>query len=138
MTDQNVNPNPESPNEDPVIGDAPPSSNVLLSNKVYDVLKWVCVIFLPALATLYMALAGQWESWPEPEKVVATIVAVDTFLGLLLGLSTRQYNRNDAAFDGHIDLSSNQAAGVTDARFRIDPAALESGKKQVRLKVRQH
>lgn len=63
-----------------------------LSNKVYDVLKWIAMYLLPALGTLYFALAGIW-SFPYGEEVVGTITAVDTFLGVLLGLSNAQYKK---------------------------------------------
>lgn len=64
-----------------------------LSNKVYDVLKWIAMYLLPALGTLYFALAGIW-SFPYGEQVVGTITAVDTFLGVLLGISTAQYQKD--------------------------------------------
>ena len=64
-----------------------------LSNKVYDVLKWIAMYLLPALGTLYFALAGIW-SFPYGEQVVGTITAVDTFLGVLLGISTAQYHKD--------------------------------------------
>lgn len=63
-----------------------------MSNKLYDVLKWIAQILLPALATLYFALAGIWN-FPFGEQIVGTIAAVDTFLGVLLGISTAQYNK---------------------------------------------
>lgn len=63
-----------------------------MSNKVYDVLKWIAQYFLPALGTLYFALADVW-GLPYGEQVVGTIVAVDTFLGVVLGISTAQYNK---------------------------------------------
>ena len=62
-----------------------------MSNKMYDVLKWIAMYFLPALGTLYFALAGIWEL-PYGEQIVGSITAVDTFLGVLLGISTAQYN----------------------------------------------
>lgn len=65
-----------------------------MSNKVYDVLKWIAMYFLPALGTLYFALAGIW-SLPYGEEVVGTITAIDTFLGVLLGISTSKYNKNN-------------------------------------------
>lgn len=64
-----------------------------MSNKVYDVLKWIAMYFLPAIGTLYFALSGIWNL-PYSEQVVGTITAVDTFLGVLLGISTAQYNKN--------------------------------------------
>lgn len=62
----------------------------MMSNKVYDVLKWIALIALPALGTLYFALAGIW-GFPYGEQVVGTITAVDTFLGALLGISNVMY-----------------------------------------------
>lgn len=65
---------------------------MVLNNKVYDVLKWIALYLLPALGTLYFALAGIW-SFPYGEEVVGTITAVDTFLGVLLGISSANYNK---------------------------------------------
>lgn len=63
-----------------------------MSNKVYDVLKWIALYFLPAVGTLYFALAGIWNL-PYGEQVVGTITAVDTFLGVILGISTAKYKK---------------------------------------------
>ena len=63
-----------------------------LSNKVYDILKWIAQYFLPAAGTLYFTLASIW-SLPYGEQVVGTITALDTFLGILLGLSSSQYRK---------------------------------------------
>ena len=61
-----------------------------MSNKLYDVLKWIAQILLPAVGTLYFALANIW-GLPYAEQVVGTITAVDAFLGVLLGISSKQY-----------------------------------------------
>ena len=61
-----------------------------LSNKVYDILKWIALYLLPALGTLYFALSGIW-GLPYGEQVVGTITAADTFLGVLLGISSASY-----------------------------------------------
>ncbi len=63
-----------------------------MSNKVYDILKFIAQILLPALGTLYFALARIWN-FPFAEEIVGTITAVDAFLGALLGISTMQYNK---------------------------------------------
>ena len=63
-----------------------------MSNKTYDILKWVAQIVLPALGTLYFALSAIW-GLPYGEQVVGTITAIDAFLGALLGISTAQYNK---------------------------------------------
>ncbi len=65
---------------------------MLLSNKAYDILKWIATYFLPAAGTLYFALAGIW-GFPFGEEIVGTITAVDTFLGVILGISSVQYNK---------------------------------------------
>ena len=63
-----------------------------MSNKVYDVLKYIAQIVLPALGTLYFALAKIW-GFPYGAEIVGTITAVDAFLGALLKISTDQYNK---------------------------------------------
>ena len=63
-----------------------------MSNKVYDILKYIAQIVLPALGTLYFALAKIW-GFPYGAEIVGTISAVDAFLGALLKISTDQYNK---------------------------------------------
>ena len=69
-----------------------------LNNKVYDVLKWIALYLLPALGTLYFALSGIW-GFPYGEEIVGTITAIDTFLGVVLGISTVSYNKNNHTID---------------------------------------
>lgn len=63
-----------------------------MSNKVYDILKKIALVWLPAAGTLYFTLAGIW-GFPYAEQIVGTVTAVDTFLGIVLGISTLQYNK---------------------------------------------
>lgn len=65
-----------------------------MSNKVYDILKWIAQILLPAIGTLYFAIASIW-GLPYAEQIVGTITAIDAFLGALLGISTKMYNANN-------------------------------------------
>ncbi len=60
------------------------------NNKVYNVLKWVALIALPAISTLIMALGDIWKL-PCKEEISLTIAAIDTFLGMLLGFSSASY-----------------------------------------------
>ena len=69
-----------------------------MSNKVYDILKWLVMIVLPAISTLYFALSGIW-GFPYAEEVVGTIAAVTTFLGALLGISSAQYKKTTEVSD---------------------------------------
>lgn len=64
-----------------------------MSNKMYDVLKWIAQILLPAAATLYFALAQIW-GFPYGEEIVGTITAFDAFLGALLGITSAVYNKS--------------------------------------------
>ena len=66
----------------------------MLSNKVYDVLKWIALVFLPAIGTLYFALSSIW-GLPFGEQIVGTITAIDAFLGAILGISTINYNKEN-------------------------------------------
>ena len=61
------------------------------SNKIYDILKYIAQIVLPALGTLYFALASIWNL-PYGEEIIGTITAIDVFLGALLQISTKNYN----------------------------------------------
>ena len=64
-----------------------------LNNKVYDALKWIVMIVLPALSAFYVALAPVW-GWSYAEQVAMTISAVTALLGALLGISTAQYRKS--------------------------------------------
>ena len=63
-----------------------------MSNKIYDILKYIAQIVLPGLATLWFAIGSIWGI-PYTEQIVGTITAVDAFLGVLLGISTKKYNK---------------------------------------------
>ena len=65
---------------------------MVLSNKAYDILKYVAQIVLPAIGTLYFALSSIW-GLPYGEQIVGTITAVDAFLGALLGVSTAAWKK---------------------------------------------
>ena len=62
------------------------------NDRIYDALKWICQIVIPAIATLYFTLSGIW-GFPYGEQVVGTLTAIDTCLGVCLGISTFQYKK---------------------------------------------
>lgn len=66
---------------------------MIFNKKTYDILKWVAQFLLPAIGTLYFALANIWNL-PYGEQVVGTITAVDAFLGVLLGISSNAYYKD--------------------------------------------
>ena len=63
-----------------------------LKNGVYDVLKWICMICIPALTVFYVSCAAIW-GWPYANEIAKTSAAVCTLIGALLGISTAEYNR---------------------------------------------
>lgn len=83
----------------------PSTSPLIVSNKLYDFLKFVAQVFLPALGALYFGLSQIW-GLPNGEEVVGTITLVDVFLGALLQISTRQYNNSDVKYDGALNIDT--------------------------------
>ena len=65
---------------------------IFKNSKIYDILKWIALVTLPALATLYLGLAKVW-GLPYGPEISATIMLIDTFLGTLLGISSIKYSK---------------------------------------------
>lgn len=86
------------------------------SNKVYDVVKALAQVILPAFGTLYSGLAVIW-GMPYAEKVVASIVALDTFLGVLLAISSASYKPR---VDGHVVVDTSNPAQKVLKRVSLD------------------
>ena len=78
-----------------------------LSDKTYKILEYVARIVLPALGTLYFAVASIWNL-PYATEVVGTIVAVDVFLGALLGIAMKNYDAT-AKYAGAIDVTTDKS-----------------------------
>jgi hypothetical protein len=122
--------------EDSAITDASDlERDPLMSNKLYDTLKFIAQIFLPALGTLYYTLADIWHL-AKALEVVGTISAIDVFLGLLLGLSTLSYNKSGAKYDGAIEIEEDDEAKRFSLSLNSDPNELEK-KKDVTFKVKK-
>ena len=110
-------------------------SGLVLSNKAYDRTKWFTTIFLPAFGALYFGVAQIW-GLPKAEEVVGTITVVATFLGVLLGISSRAYN-SEAALDGQlVPAGSDPDTGMTNLKMILNKTPEDVlQKKTVRLKV---
>ena len=113
-------------------------SSTGLNNKIYDKLKTTALVVLPALATLYFLLAQIWNL-PDPEKVIGTIVAIDTVLGGSLKYSSRRYYKSGKNFDGEINFIERED-GDEKVRFDInkDPVDVihdEPGKHSLEVRV---
>lgn len=104
----------------------PSTSNTsLVSNNVYDVLKSIVQLYLPASATLYFSLAAIW-GFPNPEAVVSTAAAVATFGGVVLKISSKAYTNSGAAFGGAINVStSDDGKKVFTLELNQGPEAIE-------------
>lgn len=63
-----------------------------MSNKVYDVLKWIALIAMPAIIALYSTLSSVW-GWAYGEQIVATMAALEVFLGAILQISNAKYKK---------------------------------------------
>lgn len=106
----------------------------MITGKLYDRLKFIAQILLPALGTLYFTLAAIWNL-PAAEQVVGTIVAVDTFLGVILGISQAKYGQKVAKGAMHATL--NEAGHLSySLEFDEDPEMLTS-KKELRLEMKK-
>jgi hypothetical protein len=105
--------------------------NPWLSDKAYTNLEWVARVLLPGTATLYMALAAIW-GFPNATQVVGTIVAVDAFLGVFIGLAKKAYDASGAKFNGSVTaIPSDNGTVLTNLVLDKDPSELQ----QLVLKV---
>jgi putative holin Dp-1 len=95
---------------------------VQLKGKVYDVTKQIALVWLPAVGALYFALAQIWNL-PNPEDVSGSILAVDTFLGVVLGISSNTYNKSEERFAGTLAIQDGEE-GSTLRLVGVDPVAL--------------
>ena len=108
--------------------------NPFLSDKVYAKLRIFVEILLPAISTLYFTLAQIW-GFPNPEKVVGSIAAITTFLGLILRGARRSYNNSDAKYDGHLNVIEEDGKKVFSLDLMSDPEKL-ADKKDILFKVK--
>lgn len=74
---------------------------MILSDKVYNILKWIDLVFIPAVLTLYSVLSGIW-SWPYAQAIVGTGVAIETFIGALIGISAHNINKIEMLSEPYI------------------------------------
>jgi hypothetical protein len=96
---------------------------VLLTGKTYDFMKKVAQLYLPGVGTLYFAVAGIW-GLPAAEEVVGTIMAVDAFLGLILGISSNNYDKSPMKYDGTLAIENHDESGSEINLKEVDLNAL--------------
>ncbi len=108
---------------------------LLLNSKVYDVLKTVVQIVLPASAVLYTALATLW-GFPYVTEVVGTTAAITTFLGVILGRSSKNYKNSEARFDGSLEVSEQDTSQIHRIEITTEPENLQT-QEAVTFRVRK-
>lgn len=109
---------------------------ISLSNKAYDILRFLVQIFLPAFAALYAGLASLW-GWEHVTQVVGTSSLVAVFLGTLLGLSRKNYLQETSSFDGVLVFDENNI-NADPLTLHLDATSLDElkGKTEVKLRLR--
>lgn len=102
-----------------------------ITNKSYDVIKWIVAIVIPALITLYSTLGGIWN-FPLVREITASLAAIDVFLGVIMKISSSSYNKE---YDGvlHVDTVNDEA---TDKYlFEVDDLDQLANKDKITLKI---
>ena len=111
----------------------------MLPSKLYDILKPVAQVWLPALGAAYFSLAQIW-GLPEAEEVVGTITIIDTTLGVILGISTSKFNdpgKPAGKYDGDVNVTQTALGKqMVNLSFNIEPEELME-KRELLLKVQQ-
>ena len=102
-----------------------------ITNKAYDTIKWIVVIVIPAVITLYSTLGGIWD-FPYVQEITGTLAAIDVFLGVIMKISSVSYNKE---YDGvlHVDTVNDEA---TDKYlFEVDDLDQLANKDKITLKI---
>lgn len=113
------------------------NQKVMMTNTTYDFGKKLVQVILPATSALYFGLAQIW-GLPAAEEVVGTIAIITTFLGVILGVSNRQYETSGAAYDGRMVVAEPEdGPQVFSLELDGDPADLVS-RDSIRFKIDPH
>jgi hypothetical protein len=109
---------------------------ILKNNKVYDVLKFISMIGLPAFAAFYLGMAQLWN-WEHTDQIVGSLALLSTFLGAVLQISAAKYNNSAASHDGYVATTgADEDTGNPDVKIVFNKLPNElMDKKTVRLKV---
>jgi len=105
----------------------------LLNDSKYNALKQSVTIILPAVGALYFALAQIWNL-PKSEEVVGSIASLNTFLGMLLGVSTKSYNKSDAKYAGALVVRETEEKKIFALELNEEPEKLEN-KDEVTFRI---
>lgn len=111
-------------------------SSQLFSNGLYDKLKFLALVLLPALATLWFGIGSLWNLTHTTE-IVGTITLIDTFLGVILQQSTKNYYKNEANFDGDVNVTPEDGGNKVGLALDkpMEDIVDEPGKHSVELRI---
>lgn len=110
------------------------SQTPTLSNTMYDRLKYVALVLLPAFSALYFGLGQIW-GFPKIEEVIGTVAVLDTVLGMLIRKSNQEYKNSDERFDGSIDAVDDEGDKIYEVKVDGNPDEVLEEKSEVTLKV---
>lgn len=102
-----------------------------ITNKTYDILKWIVVIIIPAIITLYSGLASIW-GFPYAEQIAATLAAIDVFLGAVMKISTSSYNKT---YDGVLHVDTITDDETDKYLFEVDNLDDITNRDKITLKI---
>lgn len=111
-------------------------SATLFTKPLYDKLKFLALVLLPAFGSLYFGLDTLWH-WGYGEKVVGSIGLIDTFLGVVLHLDNKRYYDNEENFDGDVNVTPEDGGNKVMLAFNKPPEDIvdEPGKHSMQLKI---
>lgn len=104
-----------------------------LSNKQYDLAKFLTVTVIPAIGTLYFTLAVIWN-FPAGKQVLGTLMSIEACLAVILGISSKQYENSNARFSGVINAIKTDDKTVYSLELNHAPELLEQ-KKEATFKI---
>lgn len=105
----------------------------VMSGKLYDFAKRLVQVVLPAVSSLYFGLGKIWD-FPATEKVVGSLAVIATFIGLLVGVSNRQYESSGLGYDGSVTVTPNDEGTTVGLNVPADKLVSQ---KAIKLKI-QH
>lgn len=111
------------------------SPTITVSDKTYELLRFLAVIVLPALGTAYFAAAAI-VGLPAAEQVVGIITVIDTLLGVLVRSLRKSYENSETKYDGTIEVEPDEVEGITNLNVSLDPEAI-AGKDEVLVQIKR-
>lgn len=103
-----------------------------ITNKVYDVIKWIVLIVIPAIITLYSTIGGIW-GFPYVQQITGTLAAIDVFLGVVMKVSGVSYNKT---YDGVLNIDTISDDETDRYLFEVDDLDNLADKDKITLKIK--